>query len=58
MHPARTRLTSRSRPRIPERRPPGAVGAGAARAHRVGCHLLRTHEPDTTAENRHNTISN
>ncbi len=55
VRPARTRLTKPPRPRDPERRPPGAVGAGAVPSTPGS---TATRQPATTAENRHNTISN
>ena len=55
---ARTRLTSHPRPSTRKGGHPGAVGAGATRAHRATCHPPGTPEPDTTVENRPNTIRN
>ena len=59
MRPARTGLTSHLVPATPERSPPRR-GRSRCRPERIGQHrdLPGTCEPDTTAENRHNTISN
>ena len=55
VRPARTRMTRPTRPHNPERRPPGAVGAGAIPSTSGS---TATRQPATTAETRHNTISN
>ena len=56
---ASTRLTSHPVPATQERRNPGAVGTGATPEH-IGQrhHPPGTSQPDKTAENRHDTISN
>ena len=55
VRPARTRLTSHPVPATRKGGRPGAVGAGAVPSTSGS---TATRQPDTTAENRHNTISN